>query len=129
VCMAVLGGLPEHSHPVAGALGVIDGVLDDAAEAPLWSLPDGQVADLVKDVHRVEARLHEVALRLVAEADRRELAKRVGGASTRAWLRRELKVSPAVAKQHVTLAAALAGPLGLRGRRWRSGTSAGRMRR
>ena len=108
--MTVLGEVPEHLHPVAGALGAIGDALDGVADVALWSLSDDAVAELVSEVHRCEGRLAELSARLVAEADRRELSKRAGGASTQAWLRRELKLAPGVAKQHMVLAAALAGP-------------------
>ncbi|MGH3648105.1 MAG: hypothetical protein ACRDTM_13145, partial [Micromonosporaceae bacterium] len=63
----------------AGASGLPD--------APLWSLSDADVAGLVEVAARAEAQLAAVKLRLVAEADRRELAARAAAASTQAWLR------------------------------------------
>ena len=98
---------------MADAIDAIGDALDGASDVPLWSLSDDEVQTLLADAHRLEARVHEVTLRLVAEVDRRELSKRVGGGSTTASLRCELNLTPTAAKQHVTLATALAGPLGL----------------
>ncbi len=111
--MEVLGGVPERSHPVAGAVGVIGDALDGVAEVPLWSLSDEEVEGLLRDVHRLDGRLAELVARLVSETDRRQSSKRTGAPSTRAWLRCELNLTPSAAKRHVTLASALAGRLEL----------------
>ena len=110
--MSAVGWAPGL-HPVAETLSVMSAALDGAAESPVWSLPDGQVEELLGDAHRLEGRLTELTARLVSEADRRELAKRKGGASTQAWLRHRLQLSPADAKRQIGLAAALCGRLDL----------------
>jgi uncharacterized protein DUF222/HNH endonuclease len=109
--MAVGWISPEH--PVAEAMTAIGAALDGVAESPVWSLPDGQVEELLGGAHRLEGRMAELTTRLVEEADRRELAKRAGASSTQAWLRHRWQVSPADAKRQVTLAASLAGGLEL----------------
>ena len=110
--MSAVGWAPGL-HPVAETLSVMSAALDGAAESPVWSLPYGQVEELLGDAHRLEGRLTELTARLVSEADRRELAKRKGGASTQAWLRHRLQLSPADAKRQIGLAAALCGRLDL----------------
>ncbi len=100
-------------HPVADALEQMNAALDSVADAPLWSLPGSQVDAVLQDAHRLEGRLHELTLRLVGEADRRRASTRAGAASPQAWLRRRLQLAPGEAKQHVTLAAALADRLDL----------------
>jgi Domain of unknown function (DUF222)/HNH endonuclease len=100
-------------HPVAEALEQMAAALDRAADAPLWSLSDSQVEGLLQDAHRLEGRVHELTLRLVGDADRRRASTRSGAASPQAWLRRRLQLAPGDAKQHVALAAALAGRLSL----------------
>jgi hypothetical protein len=104
-------GWVQPEHPVAGALDAVGSALDAAADAPLWSLSDGEVETLLADAHRLEGRLHEVTLRLVSEADRRRASDRAAAASTPAWLRCHLQMTPADARQHVTLSAALNGRL------------------
>lgn len=89
----------------------IGAVLDGVAESPVWSLPDGQVEDLLDGAHRLEGRLAELTARLVEEADRRELAKLAGASSTRAWLRHRWQLAPSEAKRQVSLAAGLSGGL------------------
>jgi uncharacterized protein DUF222/HNH endonuclease len=100
-------------HPVAETLSAMTAALDGAAESPVWSLSDGQVEELLGEAHRLEGRLAELTTRLIGEADRRELAKRAGGASTQAWLRHRMQLSPADAKRQAGLAAAMCGRLEL----------------
>jgi Domain of unknown function (DUF222) len=100
-------GWARPEHPVTDAVTAMHATLDEMAEMSLWSLPDDQVEALLTDVHRLHGRIADVAARLVAEADRRELAKGAGGASTQAWLRHRLQLTPAEAKRQVTLAGAL----------------------
>jgi Domain of unknown function (DUF222) len=100
-------------HPVADALAAVSAGLDAAADAPSWSLPDDRVEELLQEAHRLEGRLHELTLRLVAEADRRRVGEKAAASSTPAWLRHRLQLTPREAKQHTTLAAALAGRLEL----------------
>jgi hypothetical protein len=45
--------------------------LDGVADSVCWSLSDNQVEGLLEDAHRLEGRLHELTLRMVAEAERR----------------------------------------------------------
>ena len=107
--MAVGWISPEH--PVAEAMTAIGAALDGVAKSPVWSLRDGQVEDLLDGAHRLEGRLAELTARLVEEADRRELAKRAGASSTRAWLRHRWQVAPAEAKRQVSLASGLGSGL------------------
>jgi uncharacterized protein DUF222 len=110
--MSVVGWVPS-AHPVAEALEAISATIDGVADVAVWSLPDDRVEELLAQAHRLEGRLAELSARLVGEVERRELAKRAGGASTGAWLRRRLNLSPAAAKRQVTLASALVGRLQL----------------
>jgi Domain of unknown function (DUF222) len=100
-------GWARPKHPVTDAVTAMHAALDETAGMSLWSLPDDEVDSLLADVHRLQGRVAGVAARLVAEVDRRELAKRAGGASTQAWLRHRLQLAPAEAKQQVTSAGAL----------------------
>jgi Domain of unknown function (DUF222) len=106
-------GWAKPEHPVVGAVDAVVAALDDVAEVSLWSLSDQETEHLLRTVHGVRSRIDALALRLIDDVARRRTGERSGATSTRAWLRRELNVTPAEAKQHVTLAAALAGPLGL----------------
>ncbi|HYJ69344.1 MAG TPA: DUF222 domain-containing protein [Nocardioidaceae bacterium] len=106
-------GWEKPEHPVADAVGAVVAALDGAAEVSLWSLSDEEVEGLLRSTHGARARVDELVLRLVSEVARRRTGERSGATSARAWLRRELQLSPAEAKREVTLAAALHGPLEL----------------
>ncbi|MQA27281.1 MAG: DUF222 domain-containing protein, partial [Micromonosporaceae bacterium] len=94
-------------HPLVSALAAVDGILDGVSGTSLWSLSDDQVASLTAEAARVQARWAAVRLALVAEADSRGLAGRVGAASTQVWLRGVTRCAPGAAKAQVTLARSL----------------------
>jgi len=97
------------AHPLTAAVGAAGAALDpalDGSAAP-WSLADGELLALLAEVERAAARLAAVGLRLVREADGRDLATRAGATSTAALLRHRLRLRPGEAKTRVALAAAL----------------------
>ncbi len=93
---------------LAATVADVSRLLDDVSGAPLWSNSDTEVTDLVGAVTRVANQVAALQLRVVAEADGRGVAGRVGASSSQAWLRDTIRVSPSEAKQQVVLAAALA---------------------
>ncbi|MGH3646456.1 MAG: DUF222 domain-containing protein [Micromonosporaceae bacterium] len=95
------------AHPVADAFNVMGAQLDKLSDVPLWSLSDGDVGELLGQAARLESRLAALKLRLVAEADGRDLGRRAGAPSTQTWLRSQLAATPQAAKAQVRLAAAL----------------------
>jgi hypothetical protein len=103
-----VGGCVKPEHPVSGAVDAIGSALDGTADVPMWSLSDDEVETLLLEAHRLEGRLHDVTLRLVAEADRRRASDRAAAASTSAWLRSHLQMAPGDARRRVTLSTALA---------------------
>jgi Domain of unknown function (DUF222) len=79
--------------------------LDELAEVPAWSAtPAEQRAVLVS---LAGARLNEVWLRLLAAADRGDVAAETAATSTGAWLAAATNRSPGSAAADVKLAAAL----------------------
>src|SRR5690348_1615967 len=63
-------GSPPPAHQVVRFLDSLSGALDRLADAPLWSMtPDEQRGALVK-IHRQRARLEELELRMLGQADR-----------------------------------------------------------
>ncbi|MGH3713067.1 MAG: DUF222 domain-containing protein [Micromonosporaceae bacterium] len=66
------------------------------------------MGELVAAASALEAQAGELRLRLVAEAHGRGVAGREAACSTQSWLRARTRVSPAVAKGQVVLAAGLA---------------------
>jgi hypothetical protein len=91
-------------HPVMAALEAVDDALDKTVGADIWSLSDDDLADAVAQCERLAARQAELSLRLVREADGRDLGRRLGASSTTAWLRHRLRLRPGEAKARVDLA-------------------------
>jgi hypothetical protein len=88
---------------VAGLGDVSDG-LDKAVSGEVWSLSDDDLAATIARCEAVAARQAALGLRLVREADARDLGRRLGASSTTAWLRNRLRLRPGEAKLRVDLA-------------------------
>jgi hypothetical protein len=86
----------EYAHPVACAVAGMETMLGECAGAPLWSLRDKDIDELLPRAHALLARvMGSVVLPLVREGDRRDLAGTFGAGSTAGWVRDqgECKVS------------------------------------
>jgi hypothetical protein len=90
--------------PLVAALEAVGEALDDAAGADVWSLSDDDLAAAIARCEVVAARQAAVGLRLVREAEARDLGRRLGAASTVGWLRHRLRLRPGEAKTRVDLA-------------------------
>ena len=78
------------------------GLAEDAAKvaaAPLWSLPDAEVIDCLRVVHRLEQTLSVWKARLAHEAAARDVPAAQGHRSLRGWLRSVLLLDPAPARE------------------------------
>ena len=82
---------------VAAALSGAGRSLAEAAEAPLWSVRDAELAELVVAAGQLVAQAQGTLLRLVGEADARAALTAGGATSTAAFLRHRLRLSPAEA--------------------------------
>jgi len=102
---------PPVQHPLDAALELIERALDSTADTALWSLSDDQLSDLLVRRETVAARYAELGLRMVREADARDLGSRAAAPSTAAWLRERLRLTRGEANSRVRLAAALGGEL------------------
>ncbi|MGH8777132.1 MAG: hypothetical protein ACRDWI_18955 [Jiangellaceae bacterium] len=78
-------------------------VFDTTAEVDVWTLSDDELADVLERCERLAARQAELSMRLVREADARDLGRRLGAPST-AWLKHRLHRRPGDAKGRVDLA-------------------------
>jgi hypothetical protein len=96
--------LTRVGHPVVAALDAVSEALDEAVGAEVWSLSDDDLQATIVACEVVAARQAAVGLRLVREADARDLGRRLGAASTTAWLRARLRLRPGEAKTRVDLA-------------------------
>ena len=85
---AVPGGTPPGGTsrpPVLVMTDMLGRELDDLAEAPLWAMSPAEQAEAVLELHRQQARLKELELRLLREADASGVGKDKGATSTAAW--------------------------------------------
>jgi hypothetical protein len=85
--MTMLGSPPPA--PTGPALvrcvDALESLLDDMGEANAWSLTCAELQDLLPRLTRAEARLAEVGLRVLREADRQSVGADVGATNTPAW--------------------------------------------
>jgi len=106
----------EYAHPVARAVADMETMLAECAGAPLWSLQDKDVDELLPRAHALLGRVvGSLVLPLVREADRRDLAGVFGAGSTAGWVRHQLRVTLGEARQLVNLAEAVEGDLAATG--------------
>jgi hypothetical protein len=91
-------------HPVVAALDAVGEALDTTAGAEVWSLSDDDLQATIERCEVLAARQAAIGLRLVREADARDLGRRLGATSTVGWLRHRLRLRPAEAKTRVELA-------------------------
>ncbi len=83
--------------------------LADLVDAPTWSLDDTRLDKRIGDVLGLKAQVDELAARLVAEADDRNLPHRYGASSTRAHLMTAHRMSAGEASRTVRTAKQLHG--------------------
>src|SRR5215213_6684047 len=69
--------------PVRAAVGRAEAALGEAVDWALWSLGDAELADLVVEAGRVVARAQGLLLRLVGEADARDVLTADGESRSR----------------------------------------------
>ena len=94
-------------HPIAVLTEDLHARLDAVADVPAWSATaDEQRATLVS-LARARARLDELWLRMLAAADRNDVAAASVATSTGAWLAASTRRAPGVAAGEVKLATAL----------------------
>lgn len=91
-------------HPVVVALNAVDEAVESVQEASAWALTDCELETAIGECERLAARQAELRLRLIAEADGRDLGRRQGASSTPAWLRDRFRLRPADAKWQLNVA-------------------------
>ncbi|WP_084678640.1 HNH endonuclease signature motif containing protein [Actinopolymorpha alba] len=104
--MDVTTGAPP-TQPLRGLLDMVQDGLAQALNSPVWSRTDAESADGLEQVHQIVAMAEALRLRLIHDADTRELASQAGATSTAAWLRHKLKLHPSAVGADVKLAKAL----------------------
>nr|MBA3309355.1 hypothetical protein [Nocardioidaceae bacterium] len=96
--------IDDPAAPVAPALAAVSDRLVELSGVELWRLDDDQTTAAVGAAYALVTQAHTVALTLLAEADRRNLAGQTGAPSTQAWLQATRRVRPQTAKRDVELA-------------------------
>src|SRR4051794_35175981 len=72
-------------HPLVRFADTMETVLDETACANPWTMTAGELREVLPRISRAKARLAEVELRLLAEADRQSVGDDVGATNTPAW--------------------------------------------
>jgi hypothetical protein len=101
------GQVTDTVHPITWFARRAGQVLDGLADVPTWSMTTGEQGEAVLLLHRLQARTAELELRVLAQADRSDVAAETAARSTAAWLAHETTQDPAVAHRQVRLAQAL----------------------
>ena len=94
----------SHGHPISVFVGELHASLDALAEVPAWSASRGEQRTALVALARARARLDELLLRLLAAADRNDVAAETAATSTAAWLAAETRRPVAAAHADVRLA-------------------------
>jgi hypothetical protein len=105
-------GLERQPHPIVGFAARLHEVLDTLVEVPAWSMTRGEQRYALTELARAEGRITELRLRVLAAADRSDLAADTAATSTGAWLAQATRQTRAAAHADVLLAQALDGPFG-----------------
>jgi hypothetical protein len=101
-----VAGVPVH--PVLGFARAVEDALDRLADARLWSMTAAEQQDALMVLHRVETRVAELDLRVLAAAERNQVGAEAGATSTAAWLAQQTRQT----RGRCAAAARLAAELG-----------------
>src|SRR5690625_3368200 len=93
-----------RAHPVLAGLEDAGTALESARQADAWAASDDDLATALAECEALAARVAELELTLVREADDRDLGRRLGASSTAAWLRHRFRLRPGDAKARVSMA-------------------------
>jgi hypothetical protein len=91
-------------HVLSGRL---NARLDELAETGVWSMNAAETSETVVELQRAQAKLAAAQARLLAHAERLDVAANTGATSTAAWLRGQVRVTAGTARRAVALGKAL----------------------
>ncbi len=97
----------DPGHAIARFSTRLHQVLDTLTPAPAWSMTPAEQRAVLVDLARAEARLAGLRLRVLAAADRNDIAADSAATSTGAWLAQHTRQTRGAAHAQVTLALAL----------------------
>jgi hypothetical protein len=98
------GSEVTFTHPVVGAVNAANGGLKSIHDAAYFGLSDADLESALEGCEQLRARVFDTTLALAAEADERDLGRRLGASSTAAWLRDRYRLRPGDARRLVELA-------------------------
>jgi hypothetical protein len=101
------GGFGMPPHRLLGFARALDGRLTEVGDVPAWSMSRAEQREALLALDRLESRLTEVRLRVLAAANRNEVGADSGATSTAAWLAHQTRQTRGHAHAAVRLAAAL----------------------
>ncbi|WP_127480202.1 HNH endonuclease signature motif containing protein [Nocardioides pantholopis] len=101
---------PRSGHPVARAVACVHEALDGVVDAPVWSLDAAEAGAALLDLTAEIARLHELRLRVAAQAQAVDVGAAVGATSTANWWAHEARLTRLEAHRLMRLARALDTP-------------------
>ncbi|HEX4977765.1 MAG TPA: DUF222 domain-containing protein [Nocardioides sp.] len=86
-------GGPRLRAPVLRFTDSMGRALDDLVEVATWSMSEAELGEALVELTREEARLVELRLRVLREADARRVGHEQGSVSTAAWLAQHTKLT------------------------------------
>src|SRR3954451_22549995 len=72
-------------HPLARFADALEALLDDASAGNAWTMTPDELQVVLPRLTRAKARLVEVELRVLAQADRQSIGSDAGATDTAAW--------------------------------------------
>ena len=81
--------------------------LDELANTDVWTMNHNETAETINELQRAQAKLAAAQARLLAHAERLDIAQHSSATSTAAWLRGQVPMTPRQARRSVELARAL----------------------
>jgi hypothetical protein len=97
----------SRRHQTHRFLGRLHEVMDSVDTTRAWTLHPAELAESLREAYAAQARLAELTLGLVAQAELAGLAAHHGYPSLAAWLREQVRLAPGEAKKQIRLAQAL----------------------
>ena len=101
--------IANHPHRVSSAVAGVRSTLGSVAGVPLWSMDPTETTATLDEVQAAKAQLAELEARLLAHADRIEVAAHTGATSTANWHAHTTRTTRAAAHRAMRLSKGLEG--------------------
>ena len=97
-------GPPPVGHAVVRFAASLSGALDRLTQVPTWSMTSAEQREALVELRRQRARLEELELRVLVQADRDGIGADSGAVSTPAWLAHATRTTGASCHRDLHLA-------------------------